>query len=653
MITRRKMLIALGAGVLAAPLAAHAQQPGKVPRIGVILTGGSQYARDAFFQGLRERGWVEGRNILIEYRPVGDKLERVPDIVAELVGLKVDVIVASANQVIIALKRATQTIPIVMSVVGDPVGAGFIASLARPGGNITGLSNVAEGLSAKRLEILKEIDPRISRVAVLRNSSIPTHGVLLKETEIAARALRLTLVPVDFRDANDFEEAFKAMARERSNALVVFPDPVTAARGTLIVSLAARHGLAAMYPPGRVHRGGRTRCIRSEQCRPLAPFGQLRGSHFERGSAGRSAGRAADEVRADRQHENRQSARHHDPAGYPRARGQGDRMTTRRELLLLGAAGFASRVARAQQKPAGKPMRVGILASPARVQFKVQERAFVDAMREAGWVEGRNVVYDFVFANEDRTRLPVLAAELVGRGPDLVFVNSTESALAALAATRTIPIVFGAAADPVENGVVKSLAWPGGNATGIANIGWELGAKRLQLLKQAAPKVSRVGVLVDPRWEWSARERKLIEEAGGTLGVTVIAATAKEAREVNVAVASLVKGRAEALVPTATGLFLNTRGAILKLAAGSRIPVVGHRDLFVEDGALMSYSARIVDQIRRAAQMADRVLKGTKPADIPVERPSRFELVVNAKTAKALGITLPPAFLAQADRVIE
>jgi len=242
------MLVALGAGAIAAALAAHAQQAGIVPRIGVIFTGNAQHAWDAFRQGLRERGWIEGRNIVIEYRPVGDTLERVPDIVAELVGLKVDVIVASANQVIIALKRATQTIPIVMSVVADPVGAGFIASLARPGGNITGLSNVAEGLSAKRLEILKEVDPRISRVAVLRNSGIPTHGVLLKETEAGAQALKLTLVPVDFRGVGDFEEAFKTMARERANALIVFPDPVTAARGTLIVSLAARYGLTAIYP---------------------------------------------------------------------------------------------------------------------------------------------------------------------------------------------------------------------------------------------------------------------------------------------------------------------------------------------------------------------------------------------------------------------
>ena len=258
MTTRRKLLVALGTSVLAVPLASFAQQQAaKVPRIGVILTGDVQYTRDAFLQGLRERGWMEGRNILIEYRPVGDKLERVPDIAAELVGLNVDVIVASANQVIIALKRITQTIPIVMSVVGDPVGAGFITSLARPGGNITGLSNVAEGLSAKRLEILKEIDPRISRVAVLRNSIIPTHGVLLKETEIAAKALKLTLVPVDFRDANDFEDAFKTMARERANALIVFPDPVTAARGTLIASLAARHGLAAMYARGEpIEAGG-------------------------------------------------------------------------------------------------------------------------------------------------------------------------------------------------------------------------------------------------------------------------------------------------------------------------------------------------------------------------------------------------------------
>jgi putative ABC transport system substrate-binding protein len=163
------------------------------------------------------------------------------------VALKVDVIVASSNPAIGALKSRTRTIPIVMAVVGDPVGAGFIASLSRPGGNITGLSNLAEGLSAKRLEILMELNPRMSRIAVLRNSAIPTHADLYRETEVAARTMRVTLVPVDFRGAEDFESAFRTMARHRVDAFISLPDPVTTGQRAKIVNLAAKHRLAGIY----------------------------------------------------------------------------------------------------------------------------------------------------------------------------------------------------------------------------------------------------------------------------------------------------------------------------------------------------------------------------------------------------------------------
>ncbi len=236
--------------VLAAPLASVAQpQSAKVPRVGVIYPEGAA-AREAFGEGLRERGWIEGRNIIVENRPGEGNVERLVETAAEIVDLKVDVIVASSNPAIAALKSRTRTIPIVMAVVGDPVGAGFIASLSRPGGNITGLSSLAEGLSAKRLEILVELNPRMSRIAVLRNSAIPTHAVLYGETQVAARTMKVTLVPVDFRGAEDFDGAFRTMVRDRVDAFVPLPDPVTIAQRATIVNLAAKHRLAGIYPFG-------------------------------------------------------------------------------------------------------------------------------------------------------------------------------------------------------------------------------------------------------------------------------------------------------------------------------------------------------------------------------------------------------------------
>ncbi len=226
---------------------AEAQKPAKVARIGV-LSGPTDPGVEAFRQGLRELGYVEGKSITIEHRSAEGKLDRLLDLAAELVRLKVDVIVASSNLAIIALKQATQTIPIVMSIASDPVGAGFIASLARPGGNITGLTVIAEQLSGKRLELLKEINPKISRVAVFRNLTTPTHAVLWKETQDAAAVLGIKVLPLDIRGPDEIESAFGTMAREHAEALIVLPEPISFTHRKQIVDLAAKNRLPAMYP---------------------------------------------------------------------------------------------------------------------------------------------------------------------------------------------------------------------------------------------------------------------------------------------------------------------------------------------------------------------------------------------------------------------
>ena len=242
----------------------------------------------------------------------------------------------------------------------------------------------------------------------------------------------------------------------------------------------------------------------------------------------------------------------------------------------------------------------------------------------------------------------------MARVPDLIWVGPPQAALAALASTRTIPIVFFSASNVVERGLVKTLARPGGNVTGVQPTGWELGGKRLQLLKQAMPKIIRVGMLVDPRPDsTSTRELKVIEKAAATLGLTVIPEMAKGAGEFDVAIASLVKRRIEALLVTTNPYFMDQRKRILELAASRRLPVVGFQSEFTDDGALMSYNSLLRDQVRRYAQIVDKILKGAKLADIAVELPTTFELVVNQRTARELGITIPGEIMLQATRVIE
>ena len=239
--------LALAALLLALGLPAEAQKPAKVPRIGV-LSGPTEPGVEAFRQGLRELGYAEGKSVTIEHRSAEGKLDRLPGLAAELVQLKVDVIVGSGNLAISALKEATQTIPIVIAIAGDPVGSGFIASLAHPGGNITGLTVIAEQLSGKRLELLKEINPKITRVAVFRSATTPIHAVLWKETQDAATPLKIQVFPLDIRGPDDIESGFGTMVREHANAFIVLAEPVSFTNRKRIVDLAAKNRLTAMYP---------------------------------------------------------------------------------------------------------------------------------------------------------------------------------------------------------------------------------------------------------------------------------------------------------------------------------------------------------------------------------------------------------------------
>ena len=226
--SKRVICLALGAVLLALSFPADAQQPKTVPRIGflAVTPAGPRPTREAFRQGLRDLGYVEGQNIVIEYRHAADKADRLPDLATELVGLKVDVIVAAGSQAVRAAQRATRSIPIVMTSSSDPVGTKFIASLAQPGGNITGLSLLSPELSGKRLELLKEVVPKLSRVAVLWNPDDPPAALSLRETEAVARGLALKLQILETRGPNDFESAFQAATKGRAGAVSLLPAPI-------------------------------------------------------------------------------------------------------------------------------------------------------------------------------------------------------------------------------------------------------------------------------------------------------------------------------------------------------------------------------------------------------------------------------------------
>jgi len=299
--------------------------------------------------------------------------------------------------------------------------------------------------------------------------------------------------------------------------------------------------------------------------------------------------------------------------------------------------------------------RIGLLTSqspPGRGPGFVEYDAFVQALRDLGYVLGQNLLIELRAAEGQPARFPALAAELVDLKVDLIFAPSTPPAQAAKHATTTIPIVFAVAIDPVGDGLIASLAHPGGNITGMTSTALELAAKRLELVREALPGVARIGALAYPGFPTAARAVVAMQEAAPRLGVQIHPVEARE-DQFDAAFAELSRTRADALVVLPHGTYFRDRKVLADLAGMHRLPAIYEFRPYVDAGGLMSYGADVLDLYRRAARYIDKILKGAKPADLPVEQPTKFELVINLKTAKALGLTIPQSLLPRADQVIE
>jgi putative ABC transport system substrate-binding protein len=321
--------------------------------------------------------------------------------------------------------------------------------------------------------------------------------------------------------------------------------------------------------------------------------------------------------------------------------------------LLLGGL-FSPSAAEAQQ--AAKVARIGYLVpNPAADNPHLRE-AFLQGLRDLGYVEGRNLVIDYRYAEGRFERLPVLAAELVALKVDVIVAGPTPAALAAKHATRTIPIVFASGGDPVTDGLVTSLARPGGNVTGLSGLSPDLVGKWLEQLKRAVPGASRVAALWQPGAVGELTEKSMLkgaERAARALRMRLQVVEARGPEDFDRAFSDMARARAGALTVLPSPMLFSERRRLVGLAAKHRVPAVYPLREYVDAGGLMSYGANAADLYRRAATYVDRILKGMKPADLPVEQPTKFELVINLKAAKALGLAIPQSVLAQADQVIE
>jgi putative ABC transport system substrate-binding protein len=329
-------------------------------------------------------------------------------------------------------------------------------------------------------------------------------------------------------------------------------------------------------------------------------------------------------------------------------------VNNRRKLLVaLGAGALAAPFASFGQQQ-GKVWRVGFLA-PRRPDSPATDvyAGFQRGMRELGYIEGKNLVIEWRYADGALDRLPKLAAELVQLKVDVIVTSGTPAAIAVQKATAAIPVIMGMAPDPVGDGLVKSLARPGGNITGLSTVTADASPKRLELLLDMVPRLSRVAVMMNPGNSTHRRILQSIQAAAQKAGVKVLPVEVRTAQEIDSAFSVMAREKVGAVILTTGGLLNQLEVRVAELMAKSRLPSIADRSEYAEAGGLMGYGDNRSETFRRAATYVDKILKGAKPSDLPVEQPTKFELFINGKTAKALGIKIPNSILVQATKVIE
>ena len=329
-------------------------------------------------------------------------------------------------------------------------------------------------------------------------------------------------------------------------------------------------------------------------------------------------------------------------------------MIDRRTFIGAFAGGLVIAHFAAEAQQAGKVPRIGYLVQNSAETARPYVAAFREGLRERGWVEGKNIAIETRFADGKLDRLPALIAELIDLKVDVIVTTSSGTTWAAKDATKLIPILMAASANALGEGLIASLARPGGNITGMTFLaGPEIAGKQLQILKEVAPAASRVAVLSNPTNRAHAAFVRELRVAARSLGVQLQVLEAKNPDQFDTAFAAMTKEHAAALLVLTDSLFVGQHQRLADLAARNRLPALYSQKEFVDAGGLVSYGPNLVDMYRRAATLVDKILRGAKPGDIPVEQPTKFELVINLKTAKALGLKIPQPLLLSADEVIE
>jgi putative ABC transport system substrate-binding protein len=655
---RREFITFLGCAVASWPIVADAQSTKSPARIGFLPIGSQSNAYDrslveAFRRGLADVGIMENRDVVLDIVWVtGDPNAAV----SELLQRGVDLLVPCGSSASVAAGRQTSTIPILFIAVGNPIGVGLVESLPHPGRNVTGFNDILADLSGKYVEIARELDRSQASVDYLWHMRWPDGQNRFEATVRAADALGVNLRARGIGDVTELDDAIIAIKQSGVVAVIVQPGPLTFQQRAHIIDFATKQGLGTVYAYPRSGARRCTDCVRAGLRGHFSPGCQLcRPDHPQGREACQSAGAAACQNRSDRKSQDRQGARPHDPANTARARHGGDRMRRREFISVLGGVAVAWPLgAWAQQ--AERTRRIGVLMSNSEDGPLAQVRvsAFRQGLAERGWIEDRNLKIEWRWTGGDIARVREYAAELVHLAPDVIVANGTPSVVALKQATNSIPIVFVVVNDPVAQGIIPSMAHPGGNITGFSFLEYSMVGKSLQMLKQIAPAIVRVAVMFNPdTYPYYDIHLQSFVTVARTISLELTGAPARSPVEIDVAIARLGQQTGSALLIPPDPFMIVHRGAIIRAAAQYRVLAIYSYRQHVQEGGLMSYGADTIDIFKRSTSYVDRILKGTSPADLPAQAPAKFEIAINLRTAKAIGVDIPPNLLALADEVIE
>ncbi len=654
MIDRRTFLGVAGLAILGVSDGTLAQRTGTMPHIG-FLTPGPNPREPAFWGGMRDLGYVDGKTIAVDRRSAEGDLARLPALAAEIVKNRPDVIVAIASACTVAAKEATSTIPIVMVGASDPIAAGLVGNLAHPGGNVTGTSTQTTAAVGKLLELIPQFLPRATRVAALWDPiNAISQQLRMGETLIAAARLHLFVRIIEVQTREDLDRAFVALRSPRPDAVLVSADTFFLANAGHLTELALANRLP-VFGTGRA----------LTEAGILASYG-ADGTVVARRSAayvqkilkGAKAGDLAVEQPTKFEFViNLKTAKALGitiPQSVLAARRRGDPM--KRRAFVAGVGVLLATPWAAQAQVPGRVYRIGYLGQGSKASELTDGGALerlLRNLRALGYFEGTNLVVESRFADGRPEVLGTLAAELVRAKPELIAVQSVGLARAVLEHTRTIPVVALGAGELQAEPAVHSLAKPGGNLTGMQVFSPETMGKRLQLLREVVPGLRRVAVLRGAPFEGPGfvLYRDATATAAAKLGIRVRFVQFETINDLNRLFGEMVSQRDEALLVWGNPHLNGYRKEIFDLTIQHHLPTIS--DVRVYPPELMVYAAKRDDVWREAATYVDRILKGASPGDLPIGQPRTFELIINLKTAKLLGVTIPQPLLLRADEVIQ